>query len=128
MAAASDYLENKVLDHVLGSLAMSQPTGLYLALSTVSFADDASGTELSGNGYARQAVTYGAALNGSISNDSAITFPTATGAWGLVGYIGVFDAATGGNLLYHDALSTAKQIDSGDTLSFGIGDLSVSLA
>ena len=48
--SASNYLENKTLDHILGSSALAQPSALYVALSTGSFNDDASGTELSGNG------------------------------------------------------------------------------
>jgi hypothetical protein len=57
-----------------------------------------------------------------------LTFPTATASWGTVGWIGINDAATSGNLLYHTALDTAKAIDSGDIFKISTGNLSVTLA
>ena len=73
MSAASDYLENALLDHVMRNTALTSPTAVYLGLATATFADDNSGTELSGNGYARQAITCSAASGGSITNSSAIS-------------------------------------------------------
>ena len=81
--SASNYLENKVLDHVLGSSAYTQPSALYVALSTGSFNDDNSGTELTGNGYTRKVVTFGTASSGSISSNSNVEFDTATGSSGV---------------------------------------------
>ena len=82
--SASDYLENKLLDHTLGSSAFSQPSNLYIGLSTGTFADANSGTELSGNGYARKQVTFGTASSGSITNSGAVEFDTATGTQGSI--------------------------------------------
>ena len=61
MSAMSDYLENEVLDHILGTGAYTMPSNVYIGLSTGSFVDDASGTELSGSGYTRKVVTFAAA-------------------------------------------------------------------
>ena len=125
--SASNYLENKILDHVLGSSALAQPSALYVALSTGSFNDDASGTELSGSGYSRKLVTFGTASSGSISNNSAVEFDTATGDQGPISHFGIFDASSGGNLLYHGAFSSSKVISTGDVLKISSGSLTVSL-
>lgn len=126
MSAMSDYLENKVLDHILGTTAYTQPTTVYLGLSTASFADDNSGTELSGSGYARQSATFNAASSGTADNSAVIEFPAATGSWGTITHFGVFDALTGGNLLVHGAFTTSKTIASGDIVRISAGDLDIS--
>ena len=125
--SASNYLELKLLDHVLGSTSYSQPSAIYVALSTGSFNDDASGTELSGSGYSRKVITFGTASSGSIASNSAVEFDTATGSWGSIGFFGLFDASSGGNLLYHGAFSASKTIETGDILKIASGSLTVSL-
>ena len=84
----------------------------------------------SGGSYARTAVSFATAsgTSGNVLNDADVTFPTATASWGVVGWIGINDAATSGNLLYHTALDTAKTIDSGDIFKISTGNLSVTLA
>ena len=126
MSAMSDYLENEILDHILGTGSYTAPTTVYVGLSTGSFADDNSGTELSGSGYARVAATFSAAASGTTSNSAAIEFPAATGSWGAVSHFGIFDASTAGNLLIHGAFTASKTIDSGDILKISAGDLDVS--
>lgn len=125
MSAMSDYLENKVLDHILGTTSYTMPSAVYVGLSTGSFADDNSGTELSGSGYARVAATFNAASSGATDNDSAVQFSAATGSWGTVSHFGIFDASTAGNLLIHGAFTTAKVIASGDILKIDAGDLDI---
>jgi hypothetical protein len=90
--------------------------------------DANTGTEVSGGSYARTAVTFGAPSNGTALNDVAVEFPQATGSWGTVGWVGILDAATSGNLLYHTALDTSKTIENGDIFKIAIGSLSVTLA
>ena len=129
MSAMSDYLEGKILDHVLSTTSFTMPTGVYVGLSTGSFGDDNSGTELTGNGYARQGdVAFDAASGGVADNTSNIEFPAATGSWGSVGFFGIFDAATSGNLLIHGGLTTAKTISTGDILRISAGDLDITAA
>ena len=125
MASLSDYLENEVLDHVLGTGAYTMPSSVYIGLSTGSFGDDASGTELSGSGYTRKVVTFSAAASGTTSNNAIIEFPAATGSWGTVSHFGVFDAASSGNLLIHGAFTTAKTIATSDVLRIASGDLDI---
>ena len=67
MSAMSDYLELKVLDHVLGTTSYTMPSAVYLGLSTGSFGDDNSGTELTGNNYSRKVITFASAASGTTS-------------------------------------------------------------
>lgn len=126
MSATSDYLENKVLDHILGGADYTRPAIVYLAFYTAAPNDGGGGTEVTGGSYARPAVTNNAtnfpsASGGTKSNGTAIVFPTATAGWGTVTHFGVFDAVTGGNLLFHGALTASKLVEAGDTPSYPIG-------
>ena len=128
MSALSDYAENKLLDHLLGTTSFTMPTTVYVGLSTGSFNDDNSGTELTGNGYSRQLISFGAASSGTASNDAAVEFSAATGSWGTVSHFGLYDASTGGNLLIHGALTASKVIATGDILKIAIGDMDITAA
>lgn len=128
MSAMSDYLELKVLDHVLGTTSYTMPSAVYLGLSTGSFGDDNSGTELSGSNYSRKAITFASAANGTTSNDSTIEFSAATGSWGTVSHWALFDAASSGNMLIHGAFSAAKTIATGDIVRVATGDLDITAA
>lgn len=130
----ADFLENELLDHVWGNAAFSPAATLYVGLSTTTPNDDGTNiTEPSGGAaYARVAVTnnatnWPAASGGAKSNGIAIDFPTATGSWGTVTHFFVADAGAGGNIYGSGALTVAKTIDSGDTASFAIGDLDITL-
>ena len=135
MSAASNYLENKVLDHVLTATAYSQPSGRHLALftntSTNAAANLEAGTltdEVSGGSYARQSVAFAAASNGTSATNATVTFPAASANWGTITHVAVMDAATAGNVLFWGAVTTAKTIESGDTFQVTSGNLTVSLA
>lgn len=123
----SNYLENKLLDHTLRNVSYTPPTAVYLALFTSDPGEDKTGTEVSGGAYARKAVTFNAATNGSVTNSADILFDIATANWGTVSHVAVFDALTAGNMLYYGALTTAKTINSSDQLKIVAGDLSISL-
>ncbi len=122
----SDYLELKFLDHFTGTASTSAPSAVYLGLSTASLNDDNSGTELSGSGYTRKVITFASASSGSIANNSAVEFPTATGSWGDISHFGIYDASSSGNLLFHGAFSASKTIASGDILKVASGSLTIS--
>jgi hypothetical protein len=130
MAEMSNYLENALLNGTLNATTYTAPTTVYVSLWTSNPNDDGSGTEVSGGSYARTAVSFATAsgTSGQVLNDAVVEFPTATASWGVVGWIGINDAASGGNLLYHTALDTAKTIDSGDIFKIATGNLSVTLA
>jgi len=126
MSSFSDFLENEILDHVFRNASYTPAATVYAAAYTVAPDDTGGGTEVSGGSYAREAVTFSAAASGAITNSGAVTFTTATANWGNVVAIGIFDAATSGNLLAWDAI-TSTTIDSGDTLQINAGDLDISL-
>ena len=128
MSAMSDYLENEILDHILGTGAYTMPSAVYVGLATATFADDNSGTELTGNGYARVAATFNAAASGTADNSAAIEFSAATASWGTVSHFGLFDASSAGNLLIHGALTASKVIETGDILKIAIGDMDITAA
>ena len=124
----SNYLENALINGTLRATSYTAPTTVYVALYTSDPTDADVGTEVSGGSYARQSVTFGAPSNGTSTNSADITFPTATAAQGTVTHIGLRDALTGGNLLYHTPLDASKTIDLGDIFKITTGNLSVTLA
>lgn len=125
MDAKSNYLEDAMLNHVLRHVALTSPTTVYLALYTAAPSDTGGGTEVSGGSYARQAITFGAPSSGVVANSGSVTYPVATADWGTVTSIGIFDAATVGNLLYYGTLTVSKTVGSGDQISFANGALTV---
>ena len=128
MAEMSNYLENALINATLRNTSYTSPTIVYVGLYTSDPTDANTGTEVSGGSYARTAVTFGAPSNGASLNNAAVEFPQATGNWGTVGWIGILDAATSGNLMYHTALDTSKTIETGDIFKIAVGSLSVTLA
>jgi len=127
MAEFSDYLENKIIDHMLRNQSYTPPTTVYLALFTTATTDAGGGTEVSGGAYARQAVTLSAASGGASENSAEISFPQATADWGTITHVALMDAATGGNMLMHTALDESKTVNNGDTFKINAGDLDVTV-
>jgi hypothetical protein len=128
MAEISNYLEDALINGTLRGTTFTAPSAVYVSLHTADPTDDGSGTEVSGGSYIRQAATFGAPSNGVSTTTADITFPQATGNWGTIGWIGIWDADTVGNLLYHTALDASKAIDTGDIFKIATGSLTVTLA
>lgn len=130
MAALSDHAEALLLDWLMTSGSATRPTAWYVALYTAAPSDSGGGTEVSGNGYAREAVTFAAATSpgGTTSNSGAVTFTASGGNWGSITHIGIHDAVSGGNLLWHGAMTAAKTVNDGDTLEFSIGNIDLTIA
>ena len=143
MSALTDYLENKLIDHLFRSVSFSAPTALHVGLLTAAPSDSAAGTEVSGGSYARVAVAPGSAnwantqnsgtgassgTNGTTQNINAITFPAPTANWGTVTHFAIYDASSAGNMLCWAALTTSRTINNGDTApSFAAGALTVQI-
>ena len=128
MAEISNYLENALINVTLRATSYTAPTTVYVALYTSDPTDADTGTECSGTSYARQSVTFSSPSNGATSNSAAVEFPQAGGSWGTITHIGIRDASTAGNLLYHTALDASKTIATGDVFRIATGSLSVTLA
>jgi hypothetical protein len=121
----TNYLENKLIDHFLGTTSYTMPADVYVALFTAAPSDAAGGTEVTGGSYARQIATFTAASSGATSNDSNIDFTGMPAATTVA--IGIFDALTTGNMLLYGTLTTNKTTDAGDTLRIATGDLDISI-
>lgn len=128
MAEMSNFLENALINGTLRATSYTAPTTTYLALYTNDPTDADTGTEITGGSYVRQAITFSAPSGGATSNSSAIEFPQATADWGTITHVGIRDAVTSGNLLYHSALDTSKAIANGDIFKITSTNLSVTLA
>jgi len=130
MAALSDHAEALLLDWLMTNGTATRPTAWYVALYTAAPSDSGGGTEVSGNGYARQAVTFAAATSpgGTTSNTGAVTYTASGGNWGTITHIGIHDALSGGNLLWHGAMTASKIVNDGDTLEFSIGNIDLTIA
>jgi hypothetical protein len=146
MSALSNYLENKLVDHIFRAQAYTAPATVYVALFTAAPSDSGGGTEITigSNGYQRKSVscslaawagTQGAGsqavssgTGGVTSNNAAITFDTPTGSWGTVTHFGIFDAASAGNLMLWGALTVQQTINTGNTVSFAAGQLQITFA
>ena len=128
MAELSDYLENKLLDHVLRGTSYTSPTTVYVGLYTSDPGDDNSGTECTGGAYARQELAVTTASGGIVTSSADVTFPQATDSWGTISHIGLLDSLTSGNLLMHTPLATSKAIDTGDIFKIASGSLTAQLS
>jgi hypothetical protein len=129
MSAMSDYLEDAFLDHFLGTSSTSSPATVYLALHTADPTDAGTGTEVSGNGYARQSIAFDASSSGTASNSAAVEFPAASGGnFGTITHIGIWDASSAGNLLFHAALTASKTINDGDIFKVAASGIDITAA
>jgi hypothetical protein len=128
MAEISNYLEDALINGTLRGTTFTAPAAVYVSLHTADPTDAGTGTEVSGGSYIRQAATFGAPSNGVSTTTADVTFPQATASWGTIGWIGIWDADTSGNMLYHTALDTSKAIDTGDIFKIASGSLTVTLA
>lgn len=126
MSSFSDYLEDATLNYVFRNVGAPTSANVYLALYTVAPTDAGGGTEVSGAGYARQAVTFGASSGGVIANTAPVSITASGGNFGDVVAIGVFDAASGGNMLAWASITSAT-INDGDTINFANGDIDITL-
>lgn len=122
----TNAFETHTLEYLLTTGSVTRPTNWYIGLFTSDPTDTGvAGTEVAGNGYARTAVTF-SVTNDVASNTAGVEFPAATGGnWGTIGWIGVMDASSGGNMIIHSALDTAKAINDGDVFRIPTGDLDI---
>lgn len=139
----SDYVENNAIDYIFRAQTWTIAANFHVGLSTAACSDSSVGTEVTGGSYARVSVarslanwagtqsagstTASTGTGGQTSNNIAINFPTPSAGWGTVTHFFISDAASGGNLILCQALTTSKTINSGDTVSFAIGALTVTL-
>ena len=123
----TNTFETTVLTWLLTTESATRPTVWYVGLFTTDPGETGGGTEVSGFGYARTAVTF-TVTGDTASNSAGVEFPAATGGdWGTVSHIGIIDAETGGTMIIHTPLTVAKAISDGDVFRIPTGDLDVTL-
>ena len=137
MAGFTNYLEDKVMNHLFGGTAYTAPTTWYCGLLIAAPTESTSGTEVSGGGYARQAISWTLTGTGQAqaASSAALTFPVASTSWGTVTHAGIYDAAgAGANLVAFETLTEAdfttsnpKTISAGDYFKIDTGNLKVQL-
>ena len=124
----SNYLETKLIDHLLRGVPYTPPSTVYISVHTAD-PGETGASEVSGNGYSRYAYTCNQTswsnVSGVAKNSNLITLPVATGDWGAVTHFGIWDASTGGNLLFSGALTVTKVVNQADTVSFPVDFLNI---
>ena len=128
MSELSDFAEEKFLAITLKGATAYNVATAYLALFINDPTDAGTGTECSWTNYARQAMSFGTISGGSVSNDVAIDFPALVGDAVTITHMGIYDASSGGNLLWHTPLDLSKTLTAGDIFNMAIDGADVSLA
>jgi len=121
--ALSNDWETHLLQYTFNSNSLTRPTALYLALHTAD-PTDAGGNEISGNGYARQAITFGTVSGNTATSNATVTFPACTGStWGTVTHCSIHTAVTSGTMIGHSGLTASKTIAVGDIMQCASGSI-----
>jgi len=122
MADLSTHGANRLLTWLMTGNSVARPSSIYAALYT------SASSEVSGNGYARQTMTFSNGSNRGTSNTSTANFTASGGNWGNITHLGLFDAASGGNLLWQGAaVPGPKLIENGDTLVVQSGAVTIAV-
>ena len=141
MSKFSNYSEANIIETTLRGAVFPVPAKTYLALFTA----DPTDANVSANevqtaawpAYVRQDAAADAAIStgwtapadGVTTNAKVITFPANNGtAQVVVTHMAIYDAITGGNMLYHAPLVSTKTLLVGDVISFGISAITVTVA
>lgn len=125
MSAASNYLENKLIDHIYRGIAYTAPTKTFIALHTANPGETGVSevTTAAYPAYARQDAAKGGAQSsawtapsdGVSRNALQLIYPMYDGSGPMtVTHFSIWDAQTGGNMLSYAPLSTARTINNGD--------------
>ena len=123
----TNYLANKLISATVRAIPFTTPVNVYLALFTTDPTKDNKGDEVEAESYNRQKITFNAPVNGVTANASQIDFSVATGNWGNVGWVGIFDQEVAGNLMYFTALDNSKEILTGDQFRVDVDKLNLQL-
>ena len=123
----SYYLENALLNAILRASTYTSPSDIFVALYTSNPNDDGSGAEVSGGSYARKQATFAAPVGGVATTNADVAFDQASATWGTITHAALYDAVTGGNLLFHTALDIDKLVETGDIFTIRTGQLTVTL-
>jgi hypothetical protein len=121
--SATDYLEGRLLNHVLRNTAFPQPTALYMALHTADPGEGGTANEVVGGGYAAQVIVFGPQAGSVATSTTNVNFTSMPAC--SPSHFSIRDAVTGGNALYSGQLSAVIAVTIGATLPFPAGTVSV---
>jgi hypothetical protein len=123
----SNYLANAIINATVRNTTYTSPANVWVGLYSVAPTANTAGTELSGNNYSRQNVTFSAPTGGNTSSNVAVTFSATGNNWLPAVATAIVDASTAGNILWYSPISTQIVLDAGNiTLTSGNITLSVS--
>lgn len=133
--SASNYLEEKFLNATFRGEAFPTPANLYIGLHTADPTEAGGVAEISAGWYARQDLAQGglvssaftppSAGSSTITNAKPVLFPPVTAATVTATHMAVYDAPSGGNMLFSTPLVSPKTLEVGDVFSLAVGGLSV---
>jgi len=122
MADLSTNGANRFLTWMMTQTNVARPATIRAALFT------SATNEVSGNGYSRQNITFSNGANRGTSNTNTVNFTATGGNWGTISHIGLYDAQTGGNLLWQGPVAGGgKLIENGDTLVIQTGAITITV-
>lgn len=119
-------LANKLANATLRNTSYTSPATVYAALYSVAPTVSTGGTELSGNGYSRQSVTFSAPTGGAATSNVSVSWTATGNNWPAVVAFGIVDASTGGNIMYFKTV-VSRSVIVGDTLELASGDLTIDI-
>lgn len=135
MSSASDYLENNLLNGIMGSAAFITPAQRYLALfnntTTAKLEAGSIVDEVSGANYSRIALNPTLMLStstvGQIVNTTNILSPVASGNWGTITHIAVMSNGTpgAGTVYLHCQVNNPREITAGKWVQIDAGVLQI---
>jgi hypothetical protein len=131
MGSLSNFAEQACINHLSTNQAYSPAANLYLALATGDPGETATGASMSeaanANGYARTAITFGAAASRRITQNADVVFPQASGSWGTISHWAIVDSGThgAGNVLAYGAFGTPFTLVSGNVRTVPSGQVYV---
>lgn len=140
MSAFSDYMESGLLNYTLRGQSFTQPTAIWVALFEADPTDaNTTANELGDSAYARQDAADGGTIDAgwsapftdgtgtAVTNEIALEYPPIADGAVTVSHFGLYDASTAGNLLYHGAFDTPRDLQVDDVVAIGIAALKITL-
>lgn len=122
----TNYLANQIGNATLRGTTYTGVANVYASLYSVTPTASASGTELTGNGYSRQLITFSSAANGVVTSNTAVTFTNSGNAWPTIVAFGIADASSTGNLLYYKGIAS-RNVQLNGNVILGSGNVTITL-
>lgn len=122
---ATTWLANSIINHYLRNSAQSAVAPYGLILTADPTVDGLFTNEITGSGYARQALTFDAPALGATQNSAKVswTIPTSYTSGVTLTHVALATASTAGNMMSYGELSSPTFLNGGDVFSIDTADL-----